>query len=206
MKSIPIQHEGSWFSRRIAGLLRVLVEGIGARDKPAAGERLDLIAWGQRYLPRHFAKPPSPLHRWLADQADAMRTTRGLKVNLIGPRGAAKSTVGTLAAVLRAAVEGREPYIWVVSDTHGQAKSHLDNLKTELTDNRVLRAAYPAATGPPRWWRSASVRLSNGVVIEAFRHRAEAPRPPGRAPPADADRLRRPAERPAHRLGPPARL
>ena len=55
-----------------------------------------------------------------------------IKLNVVGPRGGAKSTIGSLAFVLRSAVEAREPYIWIVSDTKHQAVSHLENLKAEL--------------------------------------------------------------------------
>ncbi|TWT85581.1 Terminase-like family protein [Posidoniimonas polymericola] len=161
-----------WTSQRVTRALQQVARAVAASAAAVrsadADASLDLLAWGQRYLPLHFSKPPSAMHRWLAEHADAMQASRGAKVNLIGPRGGAKSTVGTLAAVLRAAVTGREKYIWIVSATHSQAHNHLANLKHELTDNRRLAAAYPAATGPAKWWRASSVRLGNDVVIEAF--------------------------------------
>ncbi len=147
-------------------------------------EELDLIAWGQAYLPSHFAKRPSALHRWLAGEFDAMRSCRGTRVNAVGPRGAAKSTIATLAGVLRGAVEGEEPYIWIVSDTKAQAQTHLSNVKAELLENRELGDAYPRSVGKGPVWRSAGIELRNGVVIEAFgtgqrlrgrRRRAERP-------------------------------
>lgn len=137
-------------------------------QKPLERTDESLVAWGQRYLPAHFAKPPSLLHRWLGDQLDLMRESRGLKVNVIGPRGAAKSTVATLAGVLRAAVEGSEPYIWIVSDTKDQAQSHLENVKTELLENRELAEAYPIAVGRGPRWQAGGIELRNGVVIEAY--------------------------------------
>jgi predicted phage terminase large subunit-like protein len=108
------------------------------------------------------------MHLWLAEQFDAMRHARGTKLNVIGPRGGAKSTLGTLACVLRAAVEGWEPYIWIVSDTRQQAYRHLDNLRLELTANPALAADYPRATGRGEVWRGGAIRLPNGVTIEAF--------------------------------------
>jgi len=127
-----------------------------------------LLAWGRKYLPDHFAQPPSAMHRWLAAQLDAMRRVRGAKLNVLGPRGGAKSTVVTLAYVLQAVVEDREPYVWIVSDTKHQAYAHLENVKTELIDNRRLAADYPQATGKgPVWQRGAAV-LRNGAAVEAF--------------------------------------
>ncbi len=126
------------------------------------------LTWARRHLPQHFAKPPSRMHVWLASRLDAMAQTRGVKLNVLGPRGGAKSTLVTLAYVLRAAVEGWEPYVWIVSDTKPQAHAHLENLKTELADNAQLAAEYPAAAGRGPVWRGGAVQLNNGVRVEAF--------------------------------------
>jgi predicted phage terminase large subunit-like protein len=127
-----------------------------------------LLDWARALLPAHFTLPPSPMHRWLEQQlADAHRR-RGTKINLVGPRGGAKSTVGTLAYVLRAAVEGWEPYVWIVSDTRHQACAHLENVKSELTDNALLAALYPSAAGHGPKWQANGIALANGVTIEAF--------------------------------------
>ncbi|MGL4512311.1 MAG: hypothetical protein ACRCT8_04415 [Lacipirellulaceae bacterium] len=141
--------------------------------KPLAADRLlvdsdGLLAWGKRFLPAHFAKPPSAMHRWLAERCDEMAVARGTKVNLIGPRGGAKSTIGTLALVLRAALRRSEPYIWIVSDTKGQAQTHLENLKSELVENARLAECYPSGVGKGPRWRAGGIELRNGVVIEAY--------------------------------------
>jgi predicted phage terminase large subunit-like protein len=128
----------------------------------------DLLAWGRTYLPDHFTRPPSTMHHWLAGQLEAMRVARGTKLNVLGPRGGAKSTIGTLAYPLRSAVEKREPYVWIVSDTKHQACAHLENIKTELVDNPRLVQDFPQATGPGPVWRSNCIVLRNGVTIEAF--------------------------------------
>src|SRR4051812_33207208 len=75
-----------------------------------APEKSDsLLSWGRKYLPSHFRRAPSNMHLWLGQHLDNMLNQRGTRLNVIGPRGAAKSTVGTLAYLLRAAVEGWEP-------------------------------------------------------------------------------------------------
>ena len=98
----------------------------------------------------------------------ALRTVRGSKVNVIGPRGSAKSTIATLCYVLQAAVEGWERYIWIVSDTKEQVQTHLDNVKGELVGNQLLRRHYPNAVGHGRRWRATTIELANGVVIESY--------------------------------------
>jgi predicted phage terminase large subunit-like protein len=135
-----------------------------------AGETLDadLLTWGRTFLSEHFRLPPSQMHRWLAEQLDAMPNVRGRKLNVVGPRGSAKSTVTTLAFVLREALSGREPYIWIVSDTKHQAAAHLENVKTELLESPRLLSAYPLAAGLGSIWRTGAAMLRNGVLIEAF--------------------------------------
>jgi predicted phage terminase large subunit-like protein len=129
---------------------------------------LDTLAWGREFLTAHFAKPASRMHEWLSRELFALRFERGRKINLIGPRGSAKSTIGTLCYVLQAAVEGWEPYIWIVSDTKQQAQTHLENVKIELVDNFALATGYPHAVGRGPRWQAAAVELANGVVIESF--------------------------------------
>ncbi len=127
-----------------------------------------LLQWGRHYLPNHFTKPPSRMHRWLARQLDEMVRRRGRRVNVLGPRGGAKSTLASLAYVLRAAVENWEAYIWIVSDTRHQACAHLDNVRSELVDNHQIAADYPAAAGRGPTWRASMLVLRNGATIEAL--------------------------------------
>ena len=127
-----------------------------------------ILAWGRKYLAPHFVKPTSLMHEWLGDQLDGLHTIRGTKINVIGPRGSAKSTIATLCFVLRAAVEGWEPYIWIISDTKEQAQLHLTNVKAELSGNRLLRAHYPESARQGGHWRSTSIQLRNGTVIESY--------------------------------------
>ncbi len=127
-----------------------------------------LLEWGRKFLPSYFRLPPSTMHQWLGAQLDAMHTTRGVKLNVIGPRGGAKSTVGSLACVLRAALEAHEPYIWLISDTCPQAQMHLENVRRELLDNQRLRRAYPQLAGKRVLGRAERIALPSGVVIEAF--------------------------------------
>jgi predicted phage terminase large subunit-like protein len=142
--------------------------GRARRAVRRSGEEFDLLDWARQYLPRHFTLPPSRMHRWLAEQLGLMRACRGMKLNVLGPRGGAKSTLGTLAYPLCAAVHRWEPYIWIVSDTKDQARAHLENIRAELTDNPRLATDYPQAAGPGPRWRSNLLVLPNGVRIEAF--------------------------------------
>jgi predicted phage terminase large subunit-like protein len=139
-----------------------------ARRKLHADLHNGLLAWGRAILPNHFRLPPSRMHRWLAAKLDGLSAQRGRKINLLGPRGGAKSTLATLAYVLQAALERREPYIWIVSDTKRQACAHLENIKAELLENELLAKQYPEAAGRGLVWRENSIVLRNGATIEAF--------------------------------------
>ncbi len=157
--------------RRTLGWLRLATErAFREYQNPETllASELSLLEWGKRCLPTHFAKPPSKMHDWLSDRLDELSVSRGKKVNLIGPRGGAKSTIGTLAYVLRSAIEEREPYIWIVSDTKKQAAAHLENIKTELVENSQLAELHGKVVGAGPRWNAAAIELRNGVVIESF--------------------------------------
>ena len=154
----------------LAGIDRIFA-AMDARDAAKAQREQGpqgLLDWARRYLPDHFKAAPSAMHQWIADQLEQMTAERGVKLNVLGPRCSAKSTVVTLAYVLRTALEGREPYIWILSDTKAQAHAHLENLKAELVDNELLAAAYPKAAGRGSVWRAGTIVLRNGVTIDAL--------------------------------------
>jgi predicted phage terminase large subunit-like protein len=155
--------------------LRDLIDGIfhrlvreQLRRSAPVGRVESTLEWGSRYLPAYFSKPASAMHEWLGAELDRLQVERGTKINLIGPRGSAKSTIATMCYVLRAAVECWEPYIWIVCDTKEQARIHLDNIKTELADNRLLAQNYPSSTSRGRHWRGTSIELASGVVLESY--------------------------------------
>jgi len=150
-----------------AYLAQELVSKVVRKEADACAE-LPLVAWGRHVLPAYFRLPPSRMHVWLGHELDRMDHARGTRLNVLGPRGSAKSTLGALAYVLKCAVTAREPYIWIVSDTMSQARIHLANVKAELEHNPLLAAYFPGATGRGPRWRTAAVELPNGVVIEAY--------------------------------------
>src|SRR5438128_670541 len=92
---------------------------------------------------------------------------RGQLLNVVAPRGSAKSTHVSLAYPLREACAGREPFIQLYADTFGQASAYLEAIKLQLETNAELARAYPGACGAGPVWRQDKVRLRNGVLIEA---------------------------------------
>jgi predicted phage terminase large subunit-like protein len=153
------------FAARVVDMIR---RRANFADEARELAQLDLLGWGRRFLPHHFELPPSALHRWLAAELDRARRQRGLRLNALGPRGSAKSTIVTLAYALRSALEHTEPYIWIVSDTEAQARTHLENIRAELEHNDELRRTYVHSCGRGRRWRASALELVQGATIEAF--------------------------------------
>ncbi len=142
--------------------------GKARRTNRSTGQLPPLLAWAEKYLPHYFRLPPSRLHRWLAAELARLVEHRGSRLNVLAPRGSAKSTLATLAFPLWLSVHGVEPYIWIVSETRRQAVAHLENLRHELTDNPALAEDYPAACSPGSVWRQHYIVLGNGVAVEAI--------------------------------------
>lgn len=147
-------------------ILREMAETLSPEKKPRRYPK-HLLAWSRFFLGHHFSFSPSKMHRWLERRLDRMFQSRGMKINLLAPRGSAKSTLGTLAYPLREGLEGRERYIWIISDTKSQAQTHLENIAHEITENRIIRDRYPEVVNGARI-RSTSITLGNGVVYESY--------------------------------------
>lgn len=130
--------------------------------------RTGLAAWGRKFVPDYFPAPPSGFHSWLVPELESLQGRRGQRRNMVAPRGAAKSTWVSFAYPLWAAVEEREPYILLLSDTGDQAKKYLESIRQELESNAALEKAYPVAFGVGPVWQQHRIRLRNGVVIEAL--------------------------------------
>lgn len=150
------------------GMENALAQRMGARDAELLAGINTQAEWDRRFLMRWLKRPDSKMHVWLRSQCDQLAQRRGYKLNVLGPRGGAKSAIGCMAYPLRCAVEGWEPLIWIIMETLGQAETQLAKIKRELTDNAALAAAYPGACGVGPLWRSDRVRLRNGVAIEAY--------------------------------------
>lgn len=180
------EYEHFTFSRReteawadtLAAFRKAFAPQHGAMRRLVAGrtdhrhlETPTLLSWCFRYLPRHFTRPPSRMHLWLLRMLDTMRDQRGVKVNVLGPRGGAKSTIGTLAFPLREALEGRQRYIWIVSDTIPQARAHLENIYTAVRGNKALYESYPLVLKGLKAdikYTAGVLEFRNGVRMEAL--------------------------------------
>jgi len=144
------------------------LHGQARRLRRGPGEQARFLDWAQQHLPQHFRLPPSRMHRVLARHLERSVWQRGVKLNILGPRGSAKSTLVSLAYPLWCLLEGKESYIWLVSDTRHQARAHLENIKAELLDNPQLRARYGRLQRKGAIWRADKIVLTSGATMEAF--------------------------------------
>jgi len=131
------------------------------------------------YLSHYFYRPPAVFHpelmKHLGDHSVRM-------LEIIGFRGSAKSTLGSVALPIWAALEHPKmyPFIIPVADTGTQAALNIANIKTELDSNRLLINDYgriePEAMRYPNpeptfesdtEWQAKNMILGNGVRIMA---------------------------------------
>lgn len=158
---------GGWDQQAAAAFLNELARRHGQARRREASQRLGLLDWACRYLPEHFRLPPSRMHRRVAELLQWCTRRRGARLNVLGPRGSAKSTLASLAYPLWAVLERGEPYVWLVSDTVHQARAHLENIRAELEENNRLVADYSERLGGARHV-AGRLRFADGASIEAL--------------------------------------
>lgn len=149
-------------------IAQMLAQKISARAKQTSKENLPLLAWGRKYLPKHFRLESNEAHYALEKLFESFRASRGQKVVIRIPRGYAKSTVASFAGVLKGICEGTEHYTLLGAETHDLAAKYLANIKTEMESNEKLREDYPLACVDPDVWRSDRIETRNGCCVEIF--------------------------------------
>jgi predicted phage terminase large subunit-like protein len=127
------------------------------------------------YLPHYLDKKPASFHPELlgvlGDHKEKM-------VEIIGFRGSAKSTFGSLALPLWAALEYPDRYNFIIpiADTSTQANLNIFNIKEELENNLLIKQDYGEIKGryekdltleSEEEWQAKNMLLSNGVRILA---------------------------------------
>ena len=127
------------------------------------------------YLPHHMTIEPADFH---AELLDTLGDHDERLIEILGFRGSAKSTFGSLALPLWAALEYPKlyPFIIEIADTGVQAGSNIFNIKDELENNEWLKQDYGHVTGTfggdfslesEEEWQAKNLLLSNGVRILA---------------------------------------
>ena len=148
------------------------------------------------YLAHHFKLEPASFHHELT----SLLSNHDEKfLEVIGFRGSAKSTFGSLAFILWAALEHPKLYDFIipVADTSTQAKLNMANIKNELDNNWLIKHDYGVMKTNSKEpnpepdlesdeeWQAQNVLLANGVRIlcrsrgqkmRGLKHRASRPK------------------------------
>jgi phage terminase large subunit-like protein len=149
-----------------------LYEAFDARRESAK----TLLGFSLVYLTGYFTDPPALFHPQLVHSLEDESLRRLL---IIGFRGSGKSTFGSLALPLWAALEypDKFPFIILIADSSRQATLNISAIKHELETNRRIKQDYGEITGKViedfalkgegEEWQKQNIVLSNGVRILA---------------------------------------
>jgi hypothetical protein len=129
------------------------------------------------YLAHHFPQPPSD---FFDEMSEALQNYDIKRLEIIGFRGCAKSTMASLALVLWAALEhpDKYPFIIMLADTRSQASINAATVQHELRNNDLILKDYghlkykriddprPEPTlESDEDWQAMNCVLDNGVRI-----------------------------------------
>jgi phage terminase large subunit-like protein len=135
-----------------------------------------LLGFSLVYLTGYFTDPPALFHPELIH---ALESESERRVLILGFRGSGKSTFGSLALPLWAALEYPEkyPFIILVADSSRQATLNISAIKHELETNALIKQDYGeikgnviedfSLQGEGEEWQKQNIVLSNGVRILA---------------------------------------
>src|SRR5580693_9834500 len=138
--------------------------------------RKHLLGFSLIYLTGYFTDPPATFH---AELVHALEAEAERRVLVLGFRGSGKSTFGSLALPLWAALEYPEkyPFIILVADSTRQATLNISAIKSELENNLLIKQDYGeikgnviedfSLQGDGEEWQKQNIVLSNGVRILA---------------------------------------
>ena len=138
--------------------------------------RKSLLGFSLVYLTGYFTDPPALFHPELMH---ALENEAERRVLILGFRGSGKSTFGSLALPLWAALEYPEkyPFIILVADSSRQATLNISAIKHELETNTLIKQDYGeikgnviedfTLQGEGEEWQKQNIVLSNGVRILA---------------------------------------
>jgi hypothetical protein len=138
--------------------------------------RKHLLGFSLIYLTGYFTDPPATFHPQLVH---ALEDENERRVLILGFRSSGKSTFGSLALPLWAALEhpDKYPFIILVADSSRQATLNISAIKHELETNTLIKQDYGeikgnviedfSLQGEGEEWQKQNIVLSNGVRILA---------------------------------------
>jgi predicted phage terminase large subunit-like protein len=127
-----------------------------------------LIYFGDTFFKHLITSPPCEFHLEVAEQLREVVASPEQSFNAeAAPRGFAKTTwVNTIFPVWCIVYEKKQ-YIIGISSAASNAHNNLENIKFELSTNKLLKEAFPKACGEGRVWRQDVILTNNGIKVEA---------------------------------------
>lgn len=136
------------------------------REREAANRQPYSLDWLKKYLGHHlYISSFSQFHRDLAGDLNTAARSRNQKLNYRGPRGNAKTTIGTVGYTLWCIVEDREPFTLLLSEESQLSSGFIRSIKVELESNEDLARDYPEACGIGPTWASDHIVTRNGMCV-----------------------------------------
>lgn len=117
------------------------------------------------YLPHYLTLPPASFH---AELLNILENIEKKFLAIIGFRGSAKSSFGSLALPLWTALEGGAQFIIPFSDTASQARLTISNIRYELENNETIKQDYGDVSegiSKQKEWTQNNLLLKSGVRI-----------------------------------------
>ena len=139
-----------------------------------------LLGFCLTYLNHYFTLSPAEFHRELIYH---LGNDQDRSLLILGFRGSAKSTFGSLALPLWSALERKHRFIISVADTTLQAKINIGNIRYELENNEFIKSDYGDMRSDEEWQKenmllANDVRIlarSRGQKVRGLRHRQYRP-------------------------------
>jgi predicted phage terminase large subunit-like protein len=143
-----------------------------ARLRKEAGSK-SVYAFACLYMKHHMEFVPSPAHVAIYDLLNTATNERGKKIAIAAPRDFGKSTLITLIHVLYCMCYNKEGFIVVISNTMLQSNRLFDNIRKEITENKILREDFPEVfestlDNKRMRWRESDIVTHNNVKVMAL--------------------------------------
>ncbi len=151
----------------------------GLRKKLAA---VDLEYFGRAYFPDYFVRKSPQFHRELdqiwkkgvlkgidpleKDASVKLSRRKGSRRAIAAPRGHAKSTTFTFKDTIHAILYLYKHYILIISDSSEQAEGFLQDIKSELEENKAIIQDFGEQKG--RVWRDSVILTKKDIKVEAI--------------------------------------
>lgn len=141
--------------------------GDAGRETRIAQAKRDFAVFCRLYFPHYMEKPVNTLHRWIFTAASGWAASSGSRVNVIAPRGYAKTTYCVRLYLLWRLIREDLRFAVICQASAEAARDSLEVIRAELEDNPRLAQDFPEVTGVGNPWRKMRLTTRSGVHVVA---------------------------------------